>query len=192
MLPGDEVTVHQGIPVTTVPRTIFDLAAGSSIDRVESAIRQAEYRRLYDHLSLVDMVDRYPRRRGVRRLRTALSRIEKLPAGRTRSRLEERFLSFLRRYRLPRPRLNDWIMVGEERFQVDCHWQGTGQVVELDSWEAHGTRSAFREDRARDRILRTAGYSVTRISWAQLDDEPEAVAADLRELLSASAQYKRM
>jgi very-short-patch-repair endonuclease len=183
-LPGDEVTVCEGIPVTTVPRTIFDLASGASIDRIESAIRQAEYRRLYDRLSLVDMVDRYPGRRGVRRLRTALARIERLPAGRTRSRLEERFLPFLRRHGLPRPRLNDWIMVGEERFQVDCHWVGTAQVVELDSWEAHGTRSAFRDDRTRDRILRTAGYDVTRISWAQLDDEPEAVAADLRKLLS--------
>lgn len=94
-------------------------------------------------------------------------------------------MPFLRRYGLPRPRLNDWITVGEERFQVDCHWYGTGQIVELDSWEAHGTRSAFREDRARDRTLGTAGYDVTRISWAQLDDEPKAVASDLHKLLSA-------
>jgi very-short-patch-repair endonuclease len=184
-LPGDEVTVHEGIPVTTVPRTIFDLAAGSSVDRVESAIRQAEYLRLHDQLSLLDLVRRYPGRRGVRRVREALARIERLPAGRTRSPMEERFVPFLRRYGLPRPRLNDWIVVGARRFQVDCHWPGTGQVVELDSWEAHGTRSAFREDRARDRTLRTSGYDVTRISWAQLDDEPEAVASDLRKLLSS-------
>jgi very-short-patch-repair endonuclease len=190
-LPEDEVTVCEGIPVTIVPRTIFDLAVGSSTDRVENAIRQAEYQRLYDRLSLVDMINRYPGRRGVRRVRAALARIEMLPAGRTRSRLEERFLPFLRRHGLPRPRLNDWITVGEKRFQVDCHWLDTDQVVELDSWEAHGTRSAFREDRARDRVLRTAGYDVTRISWAQLDDEPEAVASDLRRLFSR-LDYKRM
>jgi very-short-patch-repair endonuclease len=172
-LPEDEVTIQEEIPVTTVPRTVFDLAAISSIDVVESVIRQVEYLRLYDELSLLDLIERYPGRRGVRRVREALARIEALPVGRTRSRLEERFLPFLRRYGLPRPRLNDWITVGEERFQADCHWHDTGQIVELDSWEAHGTRSAFREDRARDRILRTAGYAVTRISWAQLDDEPE-------------------
>jgi len=184
-LPGDEVTAREGIPVTIVPRTILDLAASSSTDRVESAIRQVEYQRLYDRLSLVDMIDRYPGRRGVRRVRMALTRVEALPTGRTRSRLEERFLPFLRRHCLPRPRLNDWIVVGDKRYQVDCHWHNTGQVVELDSWEGHGTRSAFREDRARGRTLRTAGYDVTRISWAQLDDEPEAVAADLRKLLQS-------
>lgn len=189
-LPEDETTVHRGIPVTIVPRTVLDLSAGSSIDRVENAIRQVEYRQLYDRLSLVDMVDRYPGRRGVRRLRAALARMERLPVGRVRSPLEERFLPFLRRHGLPRPRLNDWIIVGEKRFQVDCHWPGTGLVVELDSWEAHGTRSAFREDRARDRILRVAGYEVTRISSAQLDDEPEAIASDIERLLAV--EYKRM
>jgi very-short-patch-repair endonuclease len=184
VLPDDEMTVHEGIPVTTVPRTVLDLAATASVDLVESAIRQVEYLRLYDRLSLPDLIERYPGRRGVRRLRVALDRVEGAPPGRTRSPLEERFVRFLRRHRLPPPRLNDWIVVGARRFQVDCHWTGTRQVVELDSWEAHGTRSAFREDRTRDRVLRTAGYVVTRISSAQLDDEPEAVAADLRMLLA--------
>jgi very-short-patch-repair endonuclease len=186
-LPDDEVTVHEGIPVTTVPRTVLDLASTSTIDEVEVAIRQVEFLRLYDRLSLLDLVERYPGRRGIARVRAALARIEALPGGSVRSPLETKFISFLRRHRLPRPRLNDWIIVGERRFQVDCHWPGTGQIVELDGWQAHGTRTAHREDRARDRVLRVAGYAVTRITWAQLDDEPEAIAADLRRLL-----YKRM
>jgi very-short-patch-repair endonuclease len=184
-LPDDEVTAHEGIPVTTAPRTVLDLAATSSVDRVEGAIRQVEYLRLYDGLSLPALVARYPGRRGVRRVRIALTRIEALPGGRARSPLEERFLPFLRRHGLSRPRLNDWITVGGRRFQVDCHWADAGQVVELDGWQAHGTRSAFRDDRARDRILSAAGYDVTRISWSQLDDEPEAIASDLRRLLAA-------
>lgn len=183
VLPGDEVTVHEGIPVTTVPQTVLDLASTSSIDEVEVAIRQVEFLRLYDHLSLPDLIERYPGRRGTARVRVALARLEALPVGRVRSPLETKFLPFLRRYGLPRPRLNDWIMVDGRRFQVDCHWASTGQIVELDSWQAHGTRTAHREDRARDRVLRVAGYEVTRITWAQLDDEPEALAADLRQLL---------
>lgn len=188
LVPDDEATACEGIPVTTVPRTVFDLAGTSSVDTVEKMIREAEFRRLHDSLSLLDLMERYPGRRGIRRIRTALARIEALPPGRSRSPLEDRFLPFLRRHCLPRPRLNDWIVVGAKRFQVDCHWPESGQIVELDGWQGHGTRSAFRRDRARDRALRVAGYSVTRIAWAQLDDEPEAIAADLRSLL----KYKRM
>lgn len=182
-LPADETTIVSSIPVTTVPRTIFDVAAASSVGRVEGMIREAEYHRLDDRLSLRDLLERYPRRQGRRVVRVALERIETLPAGRIRSPLEERFLPFLHSHALPRPRLNDWITVGQKRFQVDCHWAGSGEIVELDSWQAHGTRSGFRDDRARDRILRAAGYGVTRISWSQLDDEPQAIAQDLRKLL---------
>ena len=182
-LPADEVTMEEGIPVTTVPRTILDLAATEPVDVVENLLREMEHRELRDRLSLWDLGRRYPGRRGVRRLRIALERLEEEPEGRKRSRLEERFAPFLRRYRLPSPRFNDWILLDGKRYQVDCHWPGTGQIVELDGWEGHRTRTAFHEDRARDRTLRVAGYAVTRITWNQLDDEPEAIASDLRALL---------
>jgi very-short-patch-repair endonuclease len=182
-LPADEVTVEEGIPVTSVPRTIFDLAATESEDVVENLLREMEFRELWDRLSLRDLIERYPRRRGVRKVRFALERLEEEPPGRKRSKLEERFAPFLRKHRLPLPRFNDWILLGAKSYQVDCHWPGTGQIVELDGWEGHGTRTAFREDRARDRALRVAGYSVTRLTWNQLDVEPEAVSADLRVLL---------
>jgi len=186
-VPEDEQTIEKVIPVTTVPRTIFDLAATEPVDVVVALLREAEFGELWDQLSLRDLAERYPGRRGVRKVRVALKRLEEEPAGRRRQGLEERFAPFLRQHRLPLPRFNDWIMLGPKRYQVDCHWLGTGQIVELDGWEGHRTRSAFREDRARDRSLRVAGYSVTRLTWNQLDDEPEAVSADLRMLL-----YKRL
>jgi very-short-patch-repair endonuclease len=186
LLPADEVTECEGIPVTSVPRTIFDLAATSPYEAVESMLREAEYRQLHDRLSLWDLLERYPRRRGSVAVRRALGRVRERP-GRIRSRLEERFLPFLDRHRLPRPRFNAWLEVGGERVQVDCLWAEARQIVELDGFEGHGTRGAFLDDRARDRRLRVAGYEVTRIAWAQLDDEPEAIAADLRGFLVASA-----
>jgi Protein of unknown function (DUF559) len=182
-LPAEEVTVWDGIPVTTVPRTIFDLAATEPADVIESLLREAEYREHRDRLSLWDLVERYPGRRGVRKVRTALERLKSEPPGRRRKGLEERFAPFLRRYGLPLPYFNDWIFLNGKRYCVDCHWRGTRQIVELDGWQGHGTRSAFRSDRERDRKLRVAGYSVTHLTWAQLDDEPEAVSADLRVLL---------
>ncbi len=92
-------------------------------------------------------------------------------------------MPFLDQHRLPRPQLNAWLEVGGRQYRVDCLWAAQRQIVELDGWEAHGTRSAFRDDRARDRRLRVAGYGVTRLVWSQLDDEPDEIAADLGALL---------
>jgi len=182
-VPPDERAVEEGIPVTSVHRTIFDLAATVDADAVVSMLREAEYRRRYDRLSLWDLLERYPGKRGSRKVRFALKRLKEEPEGRKRSKLEERFAPFLCRHHLPLPRFNDLISLNGKNYEVDCHWPGTGQIVELDGWKGHGTKSAFRDDRGRDRKLRVAGYSVTRLTWGQLDDEPEAVSADLWVLL---------
>jgi very-short-patch-repair endonuclease len=182
-LPPDERTVREGIPVTSVPRTVLDLAATERDDVIDAILAEVEFMEHRDRLSLSDLLERYPGRRGTKKVRGALRQLEEGPPRRRRSPLEERFVPFLRRHHLPLPRLNDWILLGVERFQVDCHWPGTGQIVELDSWQAHGTRSAFQSDRRRDRLLRAAGYTVTHLTWAQLDDEPQEIATDLRLLL---------
>jgi len=184
-VPEDERTIAEGIPVTSVPRTTFDLAATADVDTVVAMLREAEYRELWDRLSLWDLLERYPGKRGSRRVRVALERLKEEPTARKHSKLEERFNPFLRQWHLPLPRYNDWIQAGDRRYRVDCHWPGTNQIVELDGWAAHKSRTAFRDDRARDRRLEVAGYSVTRLTWNQLDDEPGAVAADLRALLDA-------
>jgi len=183
-VPEDEQAVHEGIPVTSVPRTTFDLAASEDVDVVVSMIREAEHRNLWDQLSLPNLLERYPGKGGFRKVRFALERLKEEPPGRKRSKLEERFAPFLRRHHLPLPRFNDWIVLGSKRYQVDCHWPGTGRIVELDGREGHCTRSAFRYDRERDRRLTAAGYTVTRLTWNQLRDEPKAIASDLRALLT--------
>lgn len=191
ILPADEVTTERGIPVTTVPRTIFDLAATATADVVEHSLRESEYLRLHDALSLPDLLARYPRHRGVRNVRVCLARRAETP-GRSRSWLEERFLPFLREQCLPPPRLNVWIEAGERWFEVDCFWPDSRAIVELDGFAAHGTRIAFREDRARDRRLRVAGYGVIRIAPEQLDDEADSIAADLKALLGRPQGLRRM
>ena len=189
-VPSDERGMHLGIPVTSVPRTIFDLAATENADAVVSLLRESEFHNLWDRLSLWHLLNRYPGKRGSRTVKFAIERLKEEPSGRKRTKLEERFAPFLRRHELPLPRFNDWILLGPKRYQVDCHWPGAGQIVELDGWQGHRTRTAFREDRARDRALRVAGYSVTRITWNQLDDEPEAIAGDLRALLKRSTSQR--
>jgi len=183
LLPADEVTVRDGIPVASAPRTIFDLASVSSPQTLESALRQCEYLRLYDPLSLGDLVRRYPGHRGVRTARMALTGLEE-STGEIEEGLEERFLAFLDRYGLLRPDFNVWLEAEGHRYKVDCLWPAQRLIVELDSWQGHGTRSSFQSDKSRDRRLLRAGYRTTRITWAQLRDEPTAIAADLRALLA--------
>jgi hypothetical protein len=89
-VPDDERTLKEGIPATSVPRTIFDLAATEPEDVVESLLREAEFLELWDRLSLRDLVERYPRKRGVRKVQVALKRLEEDPPGRRRRGLEER------------------------------------------------------------------------------------------------------
>lgn len=182
-LPPDEVTVEKGIPLTTVPRTILDLAATEPLDVVKALLREMEFRELWDPLSLWDLVERYRGRRGIRRVRAALEGLKDEPVGELKSALEERFARFCRAQRLPLPHFNAPIVIGGKTFHLDCHWPGTGQIVELDGWQAHKSRSAFHEDRSRDRRLTAAGYTVTHLTWNQLEDEPEAIASDLRVLL---------
>ncbi len=182
-LPADERTVEEGIPVTTAPRTILDLAATEPLYIVKALLREMEYRELWGSLSLWDLVERYPGRRGIRKVKAALEGIKDEPSGERKSPLEERFGPFLRSHRLPPCHFNHPIEAGGKSFQVDCHWPGTNQIVELDGWQGHKSRSAFREDRARDRILNVHGYTVTHLTWNQLDDEPDEVASDLRVLL---------
>ena len=183
VVPLDERAVEEGIPVTSVHRTIFDLAASVSVDEVVAMVKEAEYLNRWDRLSLPDLLERYPGKRGSRKVRFALNRIREEPPGRTHSKLEQRFAPFLRRHHLPLPRFNDWILLGPKRYQVDCHWPHLWLIVELDGWQGHSTRSAFQDDRARDRALKVAGYSVVHLTWAQLESEPTQVAADLRGLL---------
>jgi len=169
--------------VTTVPRTILDLAATEPLDEVKRLLREMEFKELWDRLSLWDLVDRYPGRRGIRKVLTALEGLKDEPVGEQKNPLEERFAPFCREHRLSLPRFNVLVEAGGRHFEVDCHWPGTDQIVELDGWQTHGTKSAFREDKARDRRLAAAGYTITHLTWNQLDDEAEAIASDLWVLL---------
>lgn len=178
LLPADEVTVTNGIPVTTVPRTIFDLAADTSARRVERTINEAEVLQLWDELSLDELLLRYPRRTGSRTVRAALDG-RRAGATITRSELEERFLALIDGAGLPRPEVNAFV----DGFEVDFLWRDARLIVELDGRAFHHTAQAFERDRERDRILQAAGWRVIRLTWRQLEATPHRVVADLQALV---------
>jgi hypothetical protein len=182
-LPVDEVTTHDGIPVTSAARSVLDLAADKGEAAAESALREMEYLGIYGPVSLPALLKRYPRHAGAAMVGRCLERLEDDPGGRVRSPLEELFLPFLDAHGIPRPRLNHWLPVGEELFQVDCYWPYAHLVGELDGFRSHGTRRAMSKDRRRDRRLLALSYRVVRITEGQLRSEPLDLAADLRSLL---------
>jgi hypothetical protein len=184
VLPDDEREVVDGVPVTSASRAILDLAGERGEAAAEAALREAEYLGIYGRVALPALLARYPRHRGAPICRAALERVRDDPGGRIRSPLEELFLPFLDAHRIPRPRLNLWLTVGEDRYQVDCLWPDARLIAELDGFKSHGTKRAFRKDRKRDRRLGAAGYQVIRITEGQLASEPEELAANLFPLLT--------
>ena len=186
-LPSDEVTNVRGIPVTTPPRTLLDLAAVIDRSRLERAVNEAELLRLADALSLAAVVARHPRRPGVAKIKAILA-AGAIGATVTRSELEDRFLEFVDAARLPRPNVNARLQVRGGWIEADCVWAPQRLVAELDGHATHRTAGAYERDRARDRALSAAGWRVVRITWRQLSADAAALAADLRALLGVEGQ----
>jgi predicted transcriptional regulator of viral defense system len=184
-LPPDEMTVHRGIPITTVPRTIFDMAATLRPRQVERLMNEAEVLRLWDPLSLHDLLDRYPRRPGAPAVRAALiARSE--GATFTRSDLEEMFIELLDEAGLPRPETNVILQYSGRTFEVDCLWRRERLIVELDAYGTHSTRASFEGDRERDQILAAARWRVVRVTDRQMKHSPAQVKARMRDLLGTA------
>jgi very-short-patch-repair endonuclease len=184
-LAADEIVFEAGIPVTSPYRTLFDLAGVLSERQLERAMNETDVRRLLDRISLPGLVDRYPGRRGVAKLRVLLA--ERSPVGITRNEFEEAFVALVDTHGLSRPRLNADLQLRGRFYEVDCLWDRERVVVELDGRAVHGTRRAFEADRERDRILLVEGWRPMRVTWRQLREEPEAVVSDLRRLLAGRA-----
>lgn len=184
-LPADEVRIVDGIPVTTPPRTVLDLAGVLPAHDVEQAMERVEALRLWDPLSLGDLLARYPGRRGTRTLRAILA-AEQLGRGVTREELEAAFRAFLSELTLPRPEINVPLTVGDDSFVPDFLWWEQRVIVELDGFDTHGTRRAFERDRRRDRRLQVAGWRTIRVTWRHLHEEREELAADLELMLLTS------
>ncbi len=177
----DEWFVVDGIPVTAPFRTIFDLAAVVGERELERAWHETSVRELRAKVSLPVLLERYPGRRGTRRLRALLESGE--PETVTRNDFEEAFLALIDAYGLPRPQMNADLALRGRFFEIDALWERERMALELDSRGIHGTPKKFESDRQRDRILVAEGWRTMRVTWRQLRDEPEAIVGDLRALL---------
>jgi hypothetical protein len=177
-----EGTRSRRLPVTTVPRTLLDLASTSTTDQVRRALAQADYHRLLVRDDVLAVCG--PGRVGATRLRAALERHEPRIAL-TRSELERRFLALCEAGGIPLPEVNAVV----EGWTVDALWRGERVVVELDGRHNHSSPGQIERDRRKDLQLRAARYVVLRYTWAQVTFEAAAVTADVRATLSSAEPW---
>jgi very-short-patch-repair endonuclease len=181
---ADEVTVRDGIPVSTVARTLFDLAERSPPHRLKNAWDESSRLRLLRVPEVAVVYERgHGRRRARKRIGTFLA-AEQRHVEDTASPLEDRFAAFVVAQRLPPPQ-TDVLVDGDE---VDVLWPEARLIVELDSWEFHAHRAAFEKDRDRDADHLLAGYRTVRVTHRRLSDEPSRLAAQIRALLAGAEE----
>lgn len=186
LAPQDRTTVG-GIPVTSVARTLVDLAGVVSVAQLRRALAEAERQHRFDLRAIEDAMARTAGRKGAghARLHAALAGLEAVGERVTRSRLERRFLALLAAHGLPRPLTNHWL----EGQEVDACWPRERVTVELDGWDAHRTREAFQTDRTRSNALQGRGWIALRLTWADVSRQPQATAATVRAALARGRRY---
>ncbi len=175
-LQPEDVASTEGIPTTSVARTLLDFAA---VDPwfIGKAVENAYRLNLLDLAAIDNLLSRSRGFRGVARLSEALI-VYRIP-GFTRSDFERFFLAMSRSEGLPRPSMN-FVAAG---YELDAYWPTERFAVELDTYEYHGSPAAFERDRKRQEDLKLAGIEIVRITGTRFEREPKAVATRIRKLL---------
>jgi hypothetical protein len=174
-----DVGRRRGIPVTTVPRTLVDLAATLSLGDLARACHEAGvlHRTTPKHVDAV--LARKPKARGVRKLRQVLCGEVDV----TLSALEAAFMKVLREHELPLPVTNR--PAGGQR--VDCRWPDHNLTVELDSYTFHNSRYTWEQGYERERRARRRKEKFRRFTWTDVLEDPAYMLRELRRLLQPAA-----
>jgi len=175
-LAGPERATHRGIPVTSVPRTLTDLAAELPLADLARACHEAGVRFRTTPAHLAAALERRPGTPGVAKLRLVIRGDARV----TLSALERRFLTLLREHALALPQTNR----PAGAHHVDCRWPERRLTVELDSYRFHHSRHAWEQDRRRERDARARGDEFRRYTWGDVFEHPAQTLAELRRLLA--------
>jgi very-short-patch-repair endonuclease len=171
-----DVTVFNAIPVTTVPRTLVELAAELSVDALARACHEAGVRYGVTPKTVEAVLRRRPSSPGARNLRRIMSGEVRV----TLSKLEARFLKHMRAQKFPLPVTNR--PAGGHR--VDCRWPEHRLTVELDGYQFHNSRHSWERDRQREREARARGDEFRRYTFHDVLDDPRLMLAELRSFFT--------
>jgi hypothetical protein len=180
-----DVAIVDGIPCTTVARTLLDLAEVIGQRPLERAFDESEVLELLDLRAIEDQLARNPTRPGSGRVRRVLDE-HYIGSTLTQSGLEEAFFRFCRRYELPQPAVNQWIDLhdGEPMIRGDFVWRRQRVIVETDGHKFHGTYQARERDPRRDQRAIVAGWIPVRTTWRQVKRRPHELGPTLVKLVN--------
>ncbi|HET9152714.1 MAG TPA: DUF559 domain-containing protein [Solirubrobacterales bacterium] len=182
----EEVEVRDGIAVTTVARTLVDLAGILRLPDLRKVVGRTATLRKLDPRAVDIAIYNAKGRRGLKKLELALvpyrTKDGKVPD--VRSDFETLMLPQLLDRELPRPNTNAPIHIEGERFLVDFLWERERVIVETDGRETHETPTAFQDDRRRDQFLAAAGYRVLRVTWNQIHGDTAGVLERISRALT--------
>jgi len=184
-LDPDDRALVDGIPVTSLHRTLLDYAEVARYQQLRLALDAAERLDLLDAHKLQRLYERARGRHGLKPLKAAVAELCG-PAPWTQSELERTFHALIREWGLPEPQAN--VLV--EGFLVDFWWPGPRLVVELDGYRFHKARGKFETDRVRDTKLQLAGCMTIRVTQARIQNEPDELRNDLIRGLARRAGWR--
>jgi hypothetical protein len=159
-----------GLPCTTVARTLADLSGAVPYRVLESAVRQAQVRGVLAVEEIGEVVLDCPRPRGIRRLRAILE--DPVALQPTRSGEERAALRALLHAGHPWPVVGRKVPETDEL--VDFHWPSRRLVLEIDG-PTHETPVQRARDRRRDARLRRLGWHVVRVPADQAQEAPQRI-----------------
>ena len=177
-----DVTDVDGTPVTSVARTLLDLAAVASRRELARLVDRAERLRVFDLRAVDEAVSRARGRRGAQTLRHAVANWR--PRF-TRTELEDRFADLVEASGLPHPQINAFVDGERLRHEVDAVWFSQRLAVELDSFEYHRTRQDRERDAEKNADLELAGYRVMRLTWDDVTARRHRTRRRLERLILA-------
>jgi predicted transcriptional regulator of viral defense system len=184
-LPPNHMTSRYGLLVTTVPRTIIDLARTSPFREAVVAADSALQAELTSKAELAFVVGACQRWPGIQQARQVIEFSDE----RAESVLESCARVAFAEAGLEPPELQVTILGPSWSFRVDLCWPEHRVIAEADGLAKYGTRKDLVEQFKRDRLLRDAGYQVIHFTWHELMNTPEVVIGRIRVAIAAKTRF---
>lgn len=177
-LPGHHVTKFRGLPLTTVARTVVDIARVSTFMQGVVAADSALHKDPAQKFAMCAVVEECGRWPGIEMARRVVEFADWVPESVMESCARVVFYE----HGLPPPEFQIPIlgMNGRVVAKADFCWPQFGAIAEADGIEKYTKRGDFKAHHQRDSRIREVGWEVAHFLWDELFAVPADVVARVR------------